>query len=129
MWVRPEEKARVLLQATPVTKGRASHNIRLVLCLLQALEELQALGRGRLCRFRVRIRFSLHANGPLSASPAIMSKCVAVSVCIVGGGRDVAVAWRGRREGEGLLVEPSRRAPSRSHPASRPTPLHRSHQL
>jgi hypothetical protein len=38
--------------------------------------------------------------------------------------------WRGRREVKGLLVEPSRRAPSRSHPpspnprpASRPTPL------
>jgi hypothetical protein len=99
--------------------------VRLVFRLLQRVEELQALGRRRLYRLNVRIRFALHARDPPLASSSIASTHIAVSAsaCIVGGDRGVAAPWRGRRRCEGLLVEPSRRVPSSSQPASRPTLL------
>jgi hypothetical protein len=58
-----------------------------------------------------------------SSSTMTIVVVVSVAACFVGDGRDVAAPWRGWREREGLLVEPSRRGPCRSHAASRPTPL------
>lgn len=67
-------------------------HVRLVLCQLQALEELQAHGRRRLWCLRIRIRCSLHTRDPLSASVYAMFRDIVASVlaCIVGVGRDVA---------------------------------------
>jgi hypothetical protein len=62
-------------------------------------------------------------QGQQSLSIISMLGVASVATCIVGDGRDVAAPWRGWREREGLLVEPSRRGPCRSHAASRPTPL------
>jgi hypothetical protein len=57
-----------------------------------------------------------------SSSTMTIVVVVSVAACFVGDGRDVAAPWRGWREREGLLVEPSRRVPSSCHPASRDTP-------
>lgn len=67
--------------------GEIGH-VRLVLCLLQALQELQSLGSRRRYRLCIRIRFGLHAKGPLLARLYVISRSIDASVpgCIVGAG-------------------------------------------
>jgi hypothetical protein len=112
------EKAR---GRAPVRLVSMAGHVRLVLCLLQALEELHALGRRLLCRLAVRIRFGLHINGPLSASlHALAPLCPRASSARAW----CCGRWRGRRGVvNGLLVDTQGVARSRRSPASLQTPL------
>jgi hypothetical protein len=107
------EKAR---GRAPVRLVSMAGHVRLVLCLLQALEELHALGRRLLCRLAVRIRFGLHTNGPLSASlHALAPLCPRASSARAW----CCGRWRGRRGVvNGLLVDTQGVARSRRSPAS-----------
>lgn len=87
---------------------KAGH-VRLILCLPQALQELQALGFDSLGRLCIRIRLDLCASDPLSASAfsAIShGRVFSRRACMAGGARGVAGRLEGPGGGDVLLVDP-----------------------
>jgi hypothetical protein len=85
-----------------------SGHVRLILCLLQAVQELQALGLCRLYSLRRRVALGLHASGPVSIVSIISQRYSPVTFVCTVGGRGVAVRARGRRR-----CWPTRRATPR----------------
>jgi hypothetical protein len=120
----PEKKARVQLYFWPVEKVE---NVRLVFRCLQAVQELHALGRRRLDRLRVRIRFGLRARIPLSASLSIVSTMRSSLHRLASSAVGVVLRRHGGADG-GECRATRRTQSSRSiqePPASRPSPLAR----
>lgn len=101
-------------------------NVRLILCLLQAVQELQALGRGRLDGLGVGVGFGLRAHNRLLA--IFLSQIDAVSRLFPRASPAVSRVCRATRSGRrrsGLVSKPRSRAliEQQPHPASLPSHL------